>query len=58
MNLPKMIFQDLNPNDVFGLKVLKNGWSAAHAQKIKQGGYSTNDPSYGGAHASVTIVSG
>lgn len=27
MNLPKMIFMEMNNNDHFGLKVLKNGWS-------------------------------
>lgn len=26
MNLPKMIFESLEPNDRFGLKILKNGY--------------------------------
>jgi hypothetical protein len=26
MNLPKMLFSELNPNDHFGLKILKNGF--------------------------------
>jgi hypothetical protein len=27
MSLPKMIFSQMGPNDHFGLKILKNGWS-------------------------------
>ena len=36
MNLPKMIFSELEPNDFFGLKILKNGYNPDYLSNDKK----------------------
>jgi hypothetical protein len=35
MNLPKMIYNELESHDVFGLKILKNGFDPKHIANLQ-----------------------
>jgi len=43
MNLPKMLFNNLDVEDFFGLKILKNGYNPNSAREGISGGATVND---------------